>query len=465
MSLSYSGIIGAGTGKAVLPSVESWGQNNSILRDPPKSIMTRKIDKISDTSSIIQQCDESGDRICEMISTYARGVNPMVSVSYGNEGNNGVGSGSLVKALGGTTQAYLPYRIIKDGAFRPPIMTPYQLLPLSRQPRITTSQITQPCFVDFSKKLLCPGGPYREVKEKTLKTSVRPTATFKMNSEIIEPFEVKYVIKNPTKFDAHAGISGVRTQDLTTQEVNTPTKGISDHNGLGVNVYTNHGSQDTIKYVDNSHFNTNPYIQDPLHSSVQSKMGSQDTIKYVDNSHFNTNPYIQDPLHSSVQSKMSQSIQVTSIEDLGDRDIRTKNAINISYTPLKTGYTKEDYIHNEFELDRRVLQTEAITNKNNPNIFIRHEIEHQKNPERNMPIHQIETNHGTTFRQKNLDSGSREYNLKPTINPGEYTGRGQIPNPNPHNPDKIDWSGINTSALSEKARRDQLIMNMQEGRY
>ena len=254
-----------------------------------------------------------------------------------------------------------------------------------------------------------------------------------MNSEIIEPFEVKYVIKNPTKFDAHAGISGVRTQDLTTQEVNTPTKGISDHNGLGVNVYTNHGSQDTIKYVDNSHFNTNPYIQDPLHSSVQ--------------------------------SKMSQSIQVTSIEDLGDRDIRTKNAINISYTPLKTGYTKEDYIHNEFELDRRVLQTEAITNKNNPNIFIRHEIEHQKNPERNMPIHQIETNHGTTFRQKNLDSGSREYNLKPTINPGEYTGRGQIPNPNPHNPDKIDWSGINTSALSEKARRDQLIMNMQEGRY
>ena len=178
MSFSYSGIIGAGTGKSTLPSVESWGNNNNIIRDPPKGITTRKIDKVGQTSSITQQCDESGDRACEGISVYARGVNPMVSVSYGNEGNNGVMNGSSLTMKNKGKQAYLPYRILKDEVFRPPIITPFQMLPLSRQPRTTTSNFTQPCFVDFSKKLLCPEGEYRQVKEKTIKTSVRPTKTF-----------------------------------------------------------------------------------------------------------------------------------------------------------------------------------------------------------------------------------------------------------------------------------------------
>ena len=42
--LSYSGLINHG--KITLPSVESWGQNNSLLKDPPKSLYTRKIDKL-----------------------------------------------------------------------------------------------------------------------------------------------------------------------------------------------------------------------------------------------------------------------------------------------------------------------------------------------------------------------------------------------------------------------------------
>ena len=48
MSFSYSGIVSYG--KSTLPSVDSWGQNNNILRDPPKSIHTRRIDKVGQTS-------------------------------------------------------------------------------------------------------------------------------------------------------------------------------------------------------------------------------------------------------------------------------------------------------------------------------------------------------------------------------------------------------------------------------
>ena len=81
MALSYSGIVNYG--KVTLPSVESWGTNMNILKDPPKSVHTRKIDKVGETSAITTSIDESGDRFCEAINYYARGQNPMVSVSYG----------------------------------------------------------------------------------------------------------------------------------------------------------------------------------------------------------------------------------------------------------------------------------------------------------------------------------------------------------------------------------------------
>ena len=144
-------------------------------------------------------------------------------------------------------------------------------------------------------------------------------------------------------------------------------------------------------------------------------------------------------------------------------DIRIKNPINVTYNTVKTGYTKEDFMHDDFELDRRVIQTEAVTNKNNPNVFIRHDIEHQQDQKRNVPNHQIDTNHGTTSRQINADDNDREYYLKPTINPGGYDGRGQMPTIN--RLDRTVDNGINGSALSAKVNRDKLIMDMKQDRY
>ena len=90
--LSYSGLVNYGA--TTLPSVESWGTNMNILRDPPKSIHTRRIDKVGETSSITEMIDASGDRAAEAILVYPRGVNPMVGVSYGNNGGGGQ-TGSL----------------------------------------------------------------------------------------------------------------------------------------------------------------------------------------------------------------------------------------------------------------------------------------------------------------------------------------------------------------------------------
>ena len=140
--LSYSAI--TNSGKVTLPSVGSWGTNMNIMKDPPKSIMMRRIDKVGDTNEITKMIDNS-DRSAEAILRFARGVNPSVSVSYSNNG------GSLQNF--GNQQAKLPYSINKDGDFHPPVQAPQNLLPLSRLPRNVTFAITNPTMPHFGKEL------------------------------------------------------------------------------------------------------------------------------------------------------------------------------------------------------------------------------------------------------------------------------------------------------------------------
>jgi hypothetical protein len=388
--------------------------------------MTRRVDRVGQTSEITSMRDDSGNRACESILLYSRGLNPSVSVSYGNEGNNG---GQGVNR-GNNTQAYLPYRVIRDGAFRPPVMTQEQLLPLSRQPRQNTTAFTQPGFTDFSKKIMCEKDTCRAVKTETLKACVRPTMTYKIQAPLVEPFEVKYVIKDPVKFDPRAGNSNIRTRDLTTQHTQEPTKEINK-NPLQVESHVNQGASDNIRYSDNSHINTDRYIQ-------------------------------EDPLYSSITSNKSQPhVQLTPISDIMDMDLDmyTKNTTNISYTPLKTGYTKEESMHNDFDLERRVIQTSAQTNKQQ-NIHRRPEVEHIEHDQtNNRPVTQAFTNHGNSnMRGTNIDLNSRNYKLHPTLNPGGFDGKGQMPMTN-------RMQEVNENVQSEKTIMNKRIFDLQHARY
>ena len=53
MSISYSGL--TNYGKAVNPSVEMGLGSMNILRDPPRSITTRRVDKVGQTSSLTEK--------------------------------------------------------------------------------------------------------------------------------------------------------------------------------------------------------------------------------------------------------------------------------------------------------------------------------------------------------------------------------------------------------------------------
>ena len=133
--------------KATLPSVDTWGTNMNIMKDPTKGVYTRRIDKVGDTQDILLAQEDSGDRIAEYINVYARGVNPMVSVSYDNYGKNG---GTFSRQ-----NVKLPY---KPEVFYPPVFTQENLTPLSRLPRNWTYALTNPEMPGIIQEMKCPAG-------------------------------------------------------------------------------------------------------------------------------------------------------------------------------------------------------------------------------------------------------------------------------------------------------------------
>ena len=420
--LSYSGI--TNYGKATLPSVDSWGTNMNILKDPPKSITTRKIDKIGQTSEITQMIDESGDRACGTIMQFSRGINPMVSVSYQNSGKSAAG---IVSSFNSGQQAYPPYVVMPQGSFRPPVLRQEDLFPLSRLPRVWTSTVTNPGLPDYTKKIICQGtsNDYKAVHNDLLKGNVRPTAFYKIQAPLQENFEVKYVIQNPINVSA---TSGVRTLDVSSQYVNIPTKELNE-------------------------------VSKGCNAAATSNMSFN--IHVNNNSDFNTEKYIQDTHHSNVISNTSKNINVTNISDLVDFDINTKvkNKINIDYTTPHQSSNYENYYSTEedINLTRNLPEHSSHTNIGK-NIYKMIESDNQIELERKMPVSASYTNVGLGLSNKSeFEMKNYEKLLPPKPQYGSFTA--QSAKPTLQRPDQIKEYETEKQVMSKK------IMESMQGRF
>jgi hypothetical protein len=194
MSISYSGLVNYG--KATLPAVESWGANKNVVRDPPRAVMTRRVDRVGDTSDILATVADSGDRYCEAINYYARDVNPFVSVSYGEAGNSGaVANGG--RLAGG--EPFMPYRVVRDGAFRPPVWRQEDVLPLSRLPRNWTTCDARPFQVNYARRALNCGTAEetREVHDDLRRASCETAKTIAAYPQLTAPPLTTYMLKDP----------------------------------------------------------------------------------------------------------------------------------------------------------------------------------------------------------------------------------------------------------------------------
>lgn len=239
MAFSYSGL--TNYGKVSLPSIESWSTNNNILRDPPKSIFTRRVDKVGDNSYITQEIDDSSDRVAEAILAYPRGINPMVAVSYDNS-NGGIGVGQAALYRG--QQAKLPYRVDIQGAFRPPVLAPVDLLPLSRMPRNTTKIDPVMHNPDYTRQVVCRGGAedYRAVKNEQINTCANSNIYFKTGqaSEI----DTKHSLKNRLQTEAGPIIKYQRAKDQRNRYTKVNIKEAPVRMGeIGYSTVGNHGER------------------------------------------------------------------------------------------------------------------------------------------------------------------------------------------------------------------------------
>jgi hypothetical protein len=416
--LSYSGLVNHG--KVNLPSVETWGTNMNILRDPPKSYYTRKIDKVGENSSITEMIDDSGNRACEAIQVYARGINPSVSVSYSNNGNNGgQRSGGITTGINSIQSAKLPYRIMDGGAFRPPILLQQDLLPLSRLPRVWTSVSAKKNITDFSRKLRTCGTAEqtKEVYNTRLKACVRPTAVYKVQKPIKEPFEVKYVIQPTIKNSVN---SGIRNMDITQKHTGTPTKEID---------------------------------RTPLHARAQANFTD---VRHVDNNVFNTERYLQDTNPHGAATNISSKKHYTPIEDIFDiSDLPIhQNINNISTSAAFSGVEKTNYLHDNIELSRNLPEYNIKTNITDSKVHKTQEYENKLKFERNIPLNSFVSN---PVLKGFSESGSRDIRLADKVQPGGFSGRGQIP--------MARRTQETTSMESEKAKMNRVVMESMQGRF
>ncbi len=345
MSLSYSAI--TNRGKVTLPSVDIWGTNNNIIKDPPKSIHLRRIDKVGENMDIVKMIDNS-DRHSEAIMRFSRGINPSVSVSYSNN-TSGI-------------QAKLPYSINKDGDFHPPVLAPQDLLPLSRLPRNSTFVITNPTMPDTSKQLNNARNvnTTRAVKHDIISAHVRPTLTYNLQKPIQEAYDVSYNIQ-PVLLKSCS--TQKISSDRTVQNVIKPTKVIIDNN-ITAFAYSNKSTPNIFNNpINNGFLDTERFLQNPLNTSASSNQNnSNNNIDQRDTLFNLRNGLTRDDIRNSnvVSSKQGIGEKVSYIHE--DLELM-KNLPNYSSRSNNKGYEQENYIHDDIHLERNLPEYETRTNR------------------------------------------------------------------------------------------------------
>lgn len=382
--LSYSGL--NNRSKITLPGVDSWGSNQNILRDPVRSVSTRRVDKVGQTSEITTMIDESFDRISglnEFLLQYPRGVNPMVGVDYNN--NNGGTSGRIGKG----SQSFLPYRIMQAGAFRPPIRDPRDLLPLSRLPRTATSSFTNPGFADFSKKAMChnPEAETKGVRNHSdmLRPCVSPTAVYR--------------IDDPTR--------SATERTLIKKTLSVPvTSGVQENKKVAVSI-GKIGKQLRDGPIPESNVNKSSHYSKSADSKIDVERYTHVTLK----GEYGTNT--------------SRNLHITPIDDVvrssTEQGIRDSNVI--THNTIKTGFDKTEYIHTPVVMDR-VLPQYEMTSQVSKNIHKSFDHHQAKEYTPNRPAVNIDMDRA---RPERVMEERQDYTLKPTLSLGGFESTPNLP--------------------------------------
>ena len=246
-------------------TLPSWEQVN-ILRDPPSSIHTRKKERVSE-GDVTHNIREMKDRTSDNILRFARGQNPMVSVSYSDHGGNKSG-----------VEASNPYKVMRDGAFRPPMFRPIEdLQPLSRQkferPARQTAKSVN--VANFQFKNLSE----QTIDKEVLRGSIVPRTTRNIAGQAVETY-VGNTILDPLQYSVatqvSSKLSSERERDALSDGRHLTER---KYGSVASNKKVNDGGPD---WIDDrtSNNSTSDYLWSSVSSNKQSSLYSNTTPDY-----------------------------------------------------------------------------------------------------------------------------------------------------------------------------------------
>lgn len=278
-----------------LPSVE--GVN--ILRDPPKSIHTRKKERVN-AGDITHHIRELKDRTSENIRYYPTAVNPMVSVSYANRGG-----GSNLTSIGGVGMAHNPYKVIRDGAFRPPMFRQEDLLPLSRQKRMWTTAQTR-ATPQYQHKTL----QEVSIDFSPIKTAVLPNAVYNIGGTRTSQTYEGNAVLDPLTYSAVSALKG--TSGYTAYDID---------------------QRDASRYINKDSL---------IYNIISSLKGTAGTSEY-DIDQRDASRYVQDrPITSYTTPGYSVQVFDATSRTMSTLNLPDKKLKDIVYTASKGGHIKFD---------------------------------------------------------------------------------------------------------------------------
>ena len=347
-----------------------------IYRDPPKSVYTRKKEKvnIADVMYMIRPDDANSDptRINENILYIARGKNPMVEVDYGNH------SAASTNTSLDNRQASNPYKI---EVVRPPLYPAETRVPLSA-PRIhqnysisTNGGIT-PQIVD------------NQIDKQTVKditnvrkavTAGRPTVGLRM--ETPKELEASFAINpNKTSYSMVSGLSSAldKNNSMLSEIVNRTKDTILKSMGTNFSVYLYDNKTNAMVNVQSN-------IKDKENMMINATRGMPILINRNDGIIYNIKDYEWNIVNTNMGTealvitpsnrdiKLDRDLQLFAVTSAMSSELNSNNNMNrnvqledknLNYstqTNISTQFSKRNDVNYNREHEMRVSGANGVT--------------------------------------------------------------------------------------------------------
>jgi len=399
-------------GFAVLPQVHK----PHIKKDRPTGAMIRRKEYV-DENVATMEARAAPDRDTDHISVYGKGRNP-----WGEWGQ--------------------PYKVARNGAFRPPIVRPTDLLPISRPRRETiginnrySAQTDQTVFSDgIDVKTINPGN---KVTASAHTQISRPVDDRTQNSQ------VTIQQKDPLHTSRYTNLSDTARNAAITNEA--PLGTVREHltYAAGTNVgFTQLVGNAQPVYGPNAHKN-------PLYASVN-RPSAQISIDYLDNQTHDGR--MRTPLHYTAGNRPSGGIDVANA-NMPDRElVRRVLPVNTTTAISRADIITNHQTGNNIRLaDRPSIAVIAAPTQN---INIRDNTRYDL--QETLPIQSFDIGRSGGFYPRTLENPTPDFNFQKL--------RANMPN---HyvNPSNQYWTVPNNMMARPEDHRFENYSAMQKSQY